>query len=196
MRYLSVLLVSVGVCIAGSADADIVVNFTQSGGDVISTASGTVDVAWLIFNPLGVNGSGSARVDPSGFSFLVGPSVATPHGVFFASGAALTGPASFGLGGLTNADAGSGDRFGLIEFDPSLILALPTDYVSGASIESESIYFGSSLLSLGIEPGTYSWSAGSNTITLNAVVVPEPSSSALIVGCLAAAGIRRRCRLE
>ena len=72
---------------------------------------------------------------------------------------------AFGNGNapLTFADVGSGGPFGFITGQQGSLLFLPVDYLSGSAITAESTYNDVDLLGLGIVPGTYVYSVGSNT---------------------------------
>ena len=193
MRCLPTLVLSTATLfvLSSQVKADVVVNFVESGGNVLSSASGSIDFGSI--TPTSGIFSQTARVAPAGADFNVGPAVVTP--VDFYTDSSGTGPLSFGTGGTTNADTGSGDFFGLSGGGIGISLFLPSGYASGTPIASASSYTGQSFTDLGITPGSYSYSAGPNTITLNvgAVAVPEPAgTSCMILSSMIVFCVRRR----
>lgn len=111
-----------------------------------------------------------------------------------------TGPTSFGSGANgTLATTGSGDIVGIGQIftgDPSLlsILAVPTNYVSGAPLSDASIFSGQTFSTLGVTPGTYEWTWGAGGANQNFTLVvesavPEPSTWAMLVLGFAGVGV-------
>jgi hypothetical protein len=80
------------------------------------------------------------------------------------SGATLTGPNSFGGGGGGSANSGTGSMFGVgpVGFGDRTIL-VPNGYVSGNIITGTATYLNKTLSSLGLTPGTYTWSWGTGS---------------------------------
>jgi hypothetical protein len=76
--------------------ADLVVNMTQSGADVVATGSGTINTTDLTFQI--PSPGGASQLDPVFGVAIFGPSVGTDFDVF--SGP-TGGPASFGNGSNT-----------------------------------------------------------------------------------------------
>ncbi len=139
-------------------------------------------------------GSYFAFISPSAAGLYGGPT--NPTALAFYSG--LTGPASFGTGGMKSASAGSGDLVGF--YRSSTDLVVPSGYASGTALSDSDTYTGQSFATLGITPGTYTytWGTGANadSLTINAVV-PEPSTWALLAvgaGAPTLAALRRRVR--
>jgi hypothetical protein len=107
----------------------------------------------------------------------------------------LNGPTSFGPG--TNApfaSSGSGD-FAEVQA-LAYQISVPLGYVSNAPLSSVSTWANSSFASLGITPGTYTWTWGggdtADSFTLDVVAVPEPTSLAVVGAGLAVVGAARR----
>lgn len=180
---------------ATSAQSAVVISFTEQGGDVVASMSGTLNLTDLT-SP-GTGGQpGFVRPD-AGFLMLAGSS-----GSFTTyQGGIQTPPNSgvFGTGAATLSSSHSGDILGIVSAGtPSL--RVPTGYTSGSSLSGTSIWTGATLSSLGITPGSYVWSWGSganvDTATITAAAVPEPMTWALL-GTTAACGglgawLRRR----
>lgn len=161
------------------AQADYIVTVVQQGNNVIATGSGTLDLAGLELNPSCSLGCFSnAGLNPMVGAIVTGPVNQVPTRFYLG----FTGPASFGSGDSTLPSSGSGDSVGIDgTFD---ILSVPLNYVSGSALSDNWSYDDTTFASLGVTPGTYVWTWGSgataDSFTLNIVLVPEPSSLALL----------------
>jgi hypothetical protein len=72
-----------------------------------------------------------------------------------------TYPSNFGSGGQFNANTGSGDSVGVLSFGPSdYRLLVPPGYVSNTALTAESTFTGQTFTTLGVTPGTYTYSWG------------------------------------
>ncbi len=167
-RVKSLAALLVVLAMSGSAHGALVVNAIEVGGDVIfsTEAGGSLDVTGVT---LLIPGAGpfNSFVESGIGEWGIGAAVSLVDiytGNF--------GPASIGLGGLVNASDGSGDFIG---GDPTA-LVLPNGYVSGASLNATSIYFGETLMSLGLAQGVYVYTLPNDTMTLNVGVVPIPAA--------------------
>ena len=112
----------------------------------------------------------------------------------------IDGPLSFGTGGMSYPSSVSGDPFG---FSPGLAegevyadVYLPLGYQANQALSGVSTWSGATLESMGITPGTYTWTMGSDSFVIQAVGVPEPSTYAMALAGLACGGylVRRRRR--
>jgi hypothetical protein len=157
-----------GFLAAPSAHASFIMTLTESGSDVVGVGSGTLNITGLTnFGPLNV----SALMVPTIGNCSLGPTSATGDTIYHLT----SGPTSFGSGGQTHATSGSGDEVGIQGNNSSLFV--PAGYVSGASLSDNATWTGKSFATLGITPGTYTWTAGGgDTFTLQVgPVTPEPS---------------------
>jgi hypothetical protein len=101
----------------------------------------------------------------------------------------VSGPASFGVGGMTNASSGSGGPIGVDESSFDLIaqppvLIVPKGYMSGSPLSGSSTFDGQTLASLGLTPGTYvyTWGAPADDDSLTVkIAIPEPATWAMIL---------------
>jgi hypothetical protein len=145
------------------------VNITiqEVGGNVVWTATGTLNVAGLTKSSTQVGGIG---FDANNAIF--GSGLGASADVYSGS---ITKPASFGTGGAA-ATSGSGDYLSIQNIPATLWV--PAGYTSGAAISNTTTYTGS-FTTLGLTPGTYtySWGAGGNadTLTLLIGVTPSPT---------------------
>jgi hypothetical protein len=75
-------------------------------------------------------------------------------------------------------------------------LNLPNGYVSGSPLSATSTYTSQTFASLGLTPGTYTWTWGSgptaDSFTVQIGAVPEPTSSLLVCLSLVFAALQRR----
>jgi hypothetical protein len=139
------------------AEAGYTVILQQVGPDVVATGSGPLDLT-------GLSKFNSFTMEPElkphagglfGAAILTGPTTTTDL-----YGANISGPTSFGSGGLTEASSGSGDMVGKFGGLLGSGLIVPTGYVSGTALSGMAIYRGKTFATLGVTPGTYVWTWG------------------------------------
>jgi hypothetical protein len=180
------LVIGLGLSVL-PAHAAYVVDLTQVadpsqplGFDVVATGSGTIDLTDLSFEI--IFATRDIMVPLSG-TILTGA-----FGGDVAGYGRITGPASFGSGGLTSASSGSGDKVG---FEYPFIY-VPLGYTSGSPLSDTSTYDNATFASLGVTPGTYKWTWGTgahaDSFTLDAVV-PEPSTWVMMLAGFAGLGL-------
>lgn len=171
--------------LTGAANAAVVINLFDNGTDTTVSASGSFDVTDLTRTTTG----GGGGIDPfSGFLEITNNSYEIFQGV--------SGPGSFGTGRFSGLPVSSGDRVG-IRWGAGQAITAPAGYVSGTPLSSSGTFTGASFDSLGVTPGTYVWTWGSgptaDSLTLNATVIPEASSTLLLgLGFLGFAARRQR----
>ena len=173
----------------GRADASVVIDIFQSGGNVVAMGGGTIDLNGLSLFDSSAS-SGAPAVGPNIGLVYVGPD----DDIDAYTG--ISGPMSFGAGGVTLGSSGSGDTFG-VNAAPSIVnsslLIVPTGYASGTALAGSSIYDGQTLASLGLTPGTYvyTWNsspAQDDSLTVKIGAIPEPSTWAMMLLGFAALG--------
>jgi hypothetical protein len=165
------------------------VTLEQVGSNVVATGSGAIDLTGL---QLFLSISGVPAMFPA-FG-LIQTGAAGPMGVYIG----VTGPTSFGSGGLFFANSGSGDFVGI---GPSFI-SVPLFYVSGSALSSSATWNNASFASLGVTPGTYVWTWGTGlpnqnfTLRIGSVGVPDSGSTVSLLGfvLLGLAALRRKLR--
>ncbi len=178
--------------LAGTADADVIIDVSQSGSNVVATGSGSIDLTGLAFNE---TLSVVVGVQPNIAFITLG---ATPGGSFdIYTGA--SGPSSFGSGGTTLADSGTGPLFGVLgTSNVGTGIFVPIGYVSGNPLSGSLTFDNKTIAGLGLTPGTYTYTWGTGpveslTVNISPASVPEPSSLAL-AGMAVAAGLIAACR--
>ena len=183
-KYAIALIMLLGVYSPLSAVLNIVI--TQSGSDVLVTASGTVNTADLTPGTTNWPGPGNF-INPSTGAVLIGAGNVDVY-----TGASFF---SYGTGTSTQPSSTTGDRVGFVTASGGLLV--PTGY-SGASLSSSATYDDTTIFELGLAPGTYSttWGSDATADSLILTVVPEPSAYAAIVSIavLGFVAIRRRRR--
>jgi len=169
-----------------SAPSGLSVTIVESGGNVVMSASGSLNINDLTlvnssFGPIGGGGIGVTTA-----TFLMG--------AFPVNGAQYSGftttPSNFGPGGGGGPQTStSGNIFGVVKFDgpsgtPSLLV--PTGYSTGTVISSTQTFTGQTFSSLGLTPGTYTytWGSGANADSINVVVggagvTPTPTATSV-----------------
>jgi hypothetical protein len=181
------IVIAWGLSVRPAEAAGYVVTLQQVGPNVIATGSGALDLTGLTFG--GNNGGASARVEPDAGWIVTGAPAAS-----YAQYVGPTGPITFGSGGATSANSGTGSLVGIVN---SSVLRLPVGYVSDSLLSDTATYNSKTINSLGATPGVYEWTWGSGAdqnFTLD--VVPEPATwlaAALVaIGLVLNFFIRRR----
>ena len=176
---------------AGRAEAGLRITYNEVGPDVVSTAIGSIDLTGLV---VFATGSGPISTNPSRADAELGP--INNASVVLYSG--LTGPSSFGSGGVTVPTSGTGILVGVRGSARDIFVE--SSYVSGSPISASSSYANMSFATFGLTPGTYLYNIGNNDITIQigpAIAVPEPSGfvhAGISIAIGGAIWLRRRRR--
>lgn len=194
MKIHHLLTAAVAAFVSSSADAAVTISITQNGANVVSTASGTFDTT--LSSPGGAPISAySLAIVPSGGFDITGVSGGLIN--FYS----LTGPTSFGSGGVTPYDTTSGLPIGLNAF--AGVFFLSSSYVSNSAIASSGTINNATLAGLGLTTGVYEYTVGGNSLTINVGQsvegsVPEPATWAMMLLGFAGIGyaLRRRTRKQ
>jgi hypothetical protein len=162
-----------------SARASFVFNIYPVAGNVVLVGNGTLDLTDL--TSAGPN-TQAGLLWPDFFLGSVavgGPSTSASVAEY----TGIVGPASFGTGGETAANSGTGQTVGIVADDGFVV---PTGYVSGSALADTSIFTSATLASLGLTPGTYTytWGTGPHAdsfiVNISATTLPEPASWMLL----------------
>ena len=174
-------------CITQNACADLILTARELGGNVVIEGAGDINVAGLASSGVSTQAAG---LDPSIPLVMVGSNGDTD----FYTG--VTGPANIGSGGGIAPSSTSGAIFG-IGGPGGNTLFLPRFY-AGANISGSATYAGTTFVGLGLDLGIHEWTlptpGGTERISLH-VVVPEPSSIALLSATLGVCAFARRRRV-
>jgi hypothetical protein len=165
-----VLALLIGCGLSGPpAQAGFIVDLTEMGSDVVATGSGTIDLTNLSFASSNVFLTG---VSPDFGSINTGPSAGGLESAY----RGFTGPMSFGNGGVTLANSGSGDVVTIS--GGGGVLAVPSGYASGNPLSDTSTYNNATSASLGVTPGTYvwTWGTGTHADSFTLIAFPGPVS--------------------
>jgi protein with PEP-CTERM/exosortase system signal len=166
----------------------------QVGSNVVANGSGAINLTGLtlddLFSPVaGVVGS-------SGI-INMGQSAVNVPGYF-----GFTGPSNFGGGGLFSPNTSSGDFVG-INNSPLGDIFVPQGYVSDTALSDSMTFNSATFASLGLTPGTYTWSWGTGlrnqnfTLIIGGAGVPDGGSTVFLLGfgLLGLAALRRKLKL-
>lgn len=182
MKSSSLVFAALGLtALCGRAEAAVVIDIWQSGDNVVTTDSGSVNLTDLS-NPITDNVVGHV----TGFLAFVVVGTGTSDEYL----GVVSSPSSIGTGDTVLATKSSADPFGVVEGD----LIVPSGYVSGTALPTaSSIYEGYTLETLGLTPGTYlyTWGHGANadSLTVNIEAVPEASTWAMMLAGFAGLGL-------
>lgn len=172
------LAIACALLTASTAKSEFIINMTEVGNDVVAIGSGTLNIIEL------------SKIEGTG---IVEPYL-SPHTPAINIGAPSLietdldiyrgvnrGPLDFGAYGSSVASFGTGDFFSFDSFDIQLIKG----YTSGSMLSSTATWSNDSFVTLGLTPGSYTWSWGSGSnadfIQLNIITaVPEPSAAILV----------------
>jgi hypothetical protein len=185
--------VTVIVLAAGLANASVLVNITQSGGNVDVTATGSLDLTGATFDHVQDYSTG---IIPGGSNWYI--ALGTTPGMDWYQLTSVDLP--FGTSGnYFTSGLTSGDAFSIWgESGGTPVVGLTTGYTSGTPISADMVFLGETLADMTLIPGTYTFTIPNDTITvvIGGNAVPEPASMALLLNGIAALGFARYRRLR
>jgi len=169
------------------------VTLEQIGANVVGTGSGALNFIDLNFNSfLHTN----AQINPSGGTILTGlQDQVFSEDIYTGS---ITGPTSFGSGGLTNASSGSGFLVGINGALDQVFI--PGGITTNQPLPGSATWNNATFASLGLTPGTYTWTWGTGlpnqnyTLIIGGAGVPDGGSTVSLLGfaLLGLAALRRK----
>lgn len=178
-----ILLFCAVLAFAQQANADVVIDLIESGGDIVATLSGEINLAATqgfegtsggfngYLDTLGAISITFQRTDLYGLDF----NTWTPFGV---------------SGDFENWDSSSGDAWAMFS---NPILGVPTGYTSGTALSSTATRNNRTFAGLGWTVGshvsTFTNGNVSDSVTVN--IIPEPGTALLGIMCLSLVGWRR-----
>ena len=151
------------------AEAGYTVTLQQVGPDVVATGSGAINltglghpVSQVLLNPEIHPGPGDDQFD---MGIATGPTSSSVDTYSVGNQFQISGPRSFGSGGLTLASSGSGDMVGTHTLiweggEADGFLHVPRRYVSGTFLSNSATWSNATFATLGVTPGTYVWTWG------------------------------------
>ncbi len=171
-RLLGALLSAVFV-FQDSAHAAYTITIEQSGANVVASGSGTINTAALTI-PLNSSNIPIARnMNSTNATVVVG------GGGNIDQYKTISSPSNFGstTSTVATANSGTGSAFGVNGKSTSLYV--PTGYVSGTAISGTSQWNTTTLGTLKLTPGTYTytWGSGANADSVTVKILGSPSLS-------------------
>ena len=174
-RFLPVLLLLMsGLVAAGGANAAGTITFTETGGNVVVTFSGTINTTAL--TPTGFTSPYATVIWPS----LAAVNIGDITGTNCTEYSGITGPTSWGTGGFTPTSSATGNTVAILGSTGNL--CLPIGYTAG-NLNGTSTYNGTTIATLGFTVGTYTytWGSGATADSINLYIgtSPTPAPSAV-----------------
>jgi len=150
---------------SSGASSSFNVTVLEVGPNVVWSGSGSFDLTNLTLastlNATGGYGAASA-------TWVVGPDNTSPTSSDVYSGITFTTyPTSFGTGGI-GPTSFAGSLFGMVTISgpSSRQVLVPSGYVSGTNISGSMTFNSTTLSAMGLTPGTYTYSWGTGSLTL------------------------------
>jgi PEP-CTERM motif len=183
---------ALGLAVVGApAEASVVIDVSEVGGNVVATGSGSIDLSDL--TPFATAG-GTAFMNPGFGNMDIGGASGAYQDITEYNG--VSGPTSFGADVATFASSSFGDIFGVNAKGPNGTgVDVPFNYVSGTALSGSATFDGQTFASLGLTPGTYAYAWGSGptadslTVKIGAAATPEPGTWAMMLIGFAALGL-------
>jgi hypothetical protein len=174
--------ITLAMGVTAAAKAAVTVDIHGAGSNVVAITSGSLDLTGLTslglyYLQTGIQASDGYVGTGAGSYQFPGDPITLQNGY-----SGLTGPAAFGSGPFIYANSGSGAAFALNGsfFGPTYVF-VPNGYVSGTALTSSATYLGQTIASLGLTVGSYVYTSGTDTVTVNIAAVPEPAAWAMML---------------
>ena len=168
MKYLASTLTAALFC-SDIVNAAVTIDIFESGGDIVATASGSLDISSLPLLP----------AEPP-FSGLIAGSTWRPgqfDSVIIAGGGERdvygidNQSIVFSTGSNFRATTSSGDIVAIGSLTGSTnVLNVPQGYVSGSTLSGTSTWPGQTIASMGLIPGSYTFTWAADSVTVNILV--------------------------
>lgn len=153
---------------SGATPAGFTVTIQEVGPDVVWSGSGSLNLNDLTLQNTQTISAGYAANQAI---WAAGPT--TPTNAELWSGPSFTTyPTSFGSGG-TAPTSSTGSIFGILPGGSGRTIIVPSGYVSGSLLNGTTTYDNTTILDMGLTPGTYVWSWGTG---------PNADSITMIIG--------------
>lgn len=197
MRNLVAFVISAFALVicCGSAEAGVIIDVTQAGGNVVFSATGSLNLTGATASG-GYSSYGLGFI-PGGSNWYIAPGSGSSVDSYVLT--SFAGPFGTSNSYFNTPNSSSGDSF-FIWGDSGVVaqVGVPVGYVSGNLIDSGMVFDGATIADFTMISGTYIYSLPNDTITLNVggvSGVPEPGSFSLIgLGLAGFAAILRRKR--
>ncbi|PLW70615.1 hypothetical protein C0039_00325 [Pseudohalioglobus lutimaris] len=158
----------VAMFFSACVNAAVTINIQESGGDVVATSSGSLDISTL-----GVPGSAPA------LSSIIAGSSWNPsfQSIVLVSGGGArdtytidSGATTFSTGSLFVGGTNSGSAVGIDSLSSGTnTLIVASGYTSGTPISGSSTFAGQTILSMGLIPGSYTFTWATDSVTINII---------------------------
>lgn len=163
MKTLRLIAAAAAILLTNSAYAAYTAYIYESGGNVIASGSGSLNLTGAV----GAGGGTTVALIAPMFGLLHTGVVGNVNRY-----TNIVGPALFGSGPPAPASSSAGDLVGIRGVVGEFFV--PAGYVSGAPLSSSAVLNATTIATLGITPGTYVWTWAGDTFTVN-VGTPPPA---------------------